>query len=257
MLQLDPSNRISAADALNHEYFVSEPLPCSPSELPIPDKDLHDYTVRKENGQKHKSKYFKSQHPVQNPKPQPKPKVHTYNKPHWGAKPHWTNKSYDKNKQNSSNKQFTNNKSYTANQDENSKYGRPSLSRSNDTNKHKKSGKNKHSTSSSYHRKHDNSSHDCDDKPRDNFAIPRKRKPQEASSELSLSNNNNTTDQVLKSYAKEEKSSEPKFVPIVKNGQQKHSHAENVDVLNEDKDVPMRKRDMKEDNKRQGGSAQE
>ena len=37
LMTLDPSKRISAEHALNHPYFESDPLPCLPSELPLPD----------------------------------------------------------------------------------------------------------------------------------------------------------------------------------------------------------------------------
>lgn len=36
MLTLDPTKRISAADALKHPYFTTLPLPCEPHELPKP-----------------------------------------------------------------------------------------------------------------------------------------------------------------------------------------------------------------------------
>lgn len=34
MLTLDPKKRISAIDALGHEYFWTDPMPCKPEELP-------------------------------------------------------------------------------------------------------------------------------------------------------------------------------------------------------------------------------
>mmetsp|Transcript_19091 Transcript_19091/g.21984 ORF Transcript_19091/g.21984 Transcript_19091/m.21984 type:complete len:216 (-) Transcript_19091:75-722(-) len=48
MLQLDPNKRITAAEALKHSYFHSDPLPCAPSDLPSLNGDFHEYTVRKE-----------------------------------------------------------------------------------------------------------------------------------------------------------------------------------------------------------------
>lgn len=48
MLLYDQDKRISAADALNHPYFHSDPLPCIPSKLPQFDKDFHEYTVKLE-----------------------------------------------------------------------------------------------------------------------------------------------------------------------------------------------------------------
>jgi serine/threonine protein kinase len=46
LLTLNPSQRITAKDALNHPYFKSHPLPCSSSELPKITTDLHDYQIR-------------------------------------------------------------------------------------------------------------------------------------------------------------------------------------------------------------------
>ncbi|KAI3634759.1 hypothetical protein MIR68_007140 [Amoeboaphelidium protococcarum] len=46
MLRYLPKERISAANALQSEYFTSEPLPCLLSELPKPDEDLHEFEVK-------------------------------------------------------------------------------------------------------------------------------------------------------------------------------------------------------------------
>uniref|UniRef100_A0A7S3KTR7 Cyclin-dependent kinase 2 homolog n=1 Tax=Euplotes crassus TaxID=5936 RepID=A0A7S3KTR7_EUPCR len=54
MLLYDPNKRISAADALNHPYFHSEPLPCLPSNLPQFDQDFHEYTVKMERAKQKK-----------------------------------------------------------------------------------------------------------------------------------------------------------------------------------------------------------
>lgn len=48
MLLYDTKKRITAADALNHPYFKSDPLPCLPSQLPRFKEDFHEYTVRLE-----------------------------------------------------------------------------------------------------------------------------------------------------------------------------------------------------------------
>jgi serine/threonine protein kinase len=45
MLSLNPANRISAKDALNHEYFRVAPLPCDPSELPHIEGEMHEMAV--------------------------------------------------------------------------------------------------------------------------------------------------------------------------------------------------------------------
>ena len=46
LLTLNPSQRITAKDALNHPYFKSHPLPCSPSDFPKIATELHDYQIR-------------------------------------------------------------------------------------------------------------------------------------------------------------------------------------------------------------------
>ena len=35
MLHLDPAQRLSAKDALNHPYFTEVPLPCSQDQIPV------------------------------------------------------------------------------------------------------------------------------------------------------------------------------------------------------------------------------
>ena len=51
MLSLDPAKRISAADALEHPYFNTEPLPCEPTEIPRIEGESHELTVRRERKQ--------------------------------------------------------------------------------------------------------------------------------------------------------------------------------------------------------------
>ena len=51
MLSLDPAKRISAADALEHPYFSTEPLPCEPAEIPRIEGESHELTVRRERKQ--------------------------------------------------------------------------------------------------------------------------------------------------------------------------------------------------------------
>jgi serine/threonine protein kinase len=38
MLTLNPVNRITAAEALEHPFFVTDPLACDPSEIPLPNE---------------------------------------------------------------------------------------------------------------------------------------------------------------------------------------------------------------------------
>ena len=46
LLSLDPANRITAQQALDHEYFRTEPLECLPLKLPKIEIDTHEYQVR-------------------------------------------------------------------------------------------------------------------------------------------------------------------------------------------------------------------
>jgi hypothetical protein len=68
MLQLDPNKRISAADALNHPYFHSDPLPCKSYELPHFSGDYHEYTVRKDRKEMQNKLNFEKKNSVSNGK---------------------------------------------------------------------------------------------------------------------------------------------------------------------------------------------
>ena len=48
LLALNPSNRLSAEEALKHDYFKSQPLPCKPDELPKIEGEAHELTVKKD-----------------------------------------------------------------------------------------------------------------------------------------------------------------------------------------------------------------
>ncbi|CAG9327750.1 unnamed protein product [Blepharisma stoltei] len=48
LLQLNPENRLTARQALDHPYFTTEPLPCLPSELPKINEELHEWLVKKQ-----------------------------------------------------------------------------------------------------------------------------------------------------------------------------------------------------------------
>lgn len=51
MLELDPSKRITAEDALKHDFFKEEPMKCEPKELPKIEKDSHEYQSRQQKKQ--------------------------------------------------------------------------------------------------------------------------------------------------------------------------------------------------------------
>lgn len=56
MLALDPKSRISAGDALDHDYFwlpEPNPRPCEPREIPLPKEGIHEYQINREEFNKH------------------------------------------------------------------------------------------------------------------------------------------------------------------------------------------------------------
>jgi cyclin-dependent kinase 12/13 len=46
LLTLNPADRLSADEALEHPWFTTEPLPCEPDELPKIEQELHEKVVR-------------------------------------------------------------------------------------------------------------------------------------------------------------------------------------------------------------------
>jgi len=46
MLTLDPESRVTASQALDHDYFWTNPMPCQPSELPVY-PPMHEYEAKK------------------------------------------------------------------------------------------------------------------------------------------------------------------------------------------------------------------
>ncbi|CAM8921973.1 unnamed protein product [Rhodiola kirilowii] len=64
MLTLDPAQRISAADALNAEYFLSEPVPCDPKSLPQYESS-HEFTTNKKRKPQRQNKDTAKRHKMQ------------------------------------------------------------------------------------------------------------------------------------------------------------------------------------------------
>jgi len=48
MLTLNPDSRITAKEAILHEYFTTAPLPCTASEMPKIQKEYHDFVIKAE-----------------------------------------------------------------------------------------------------------------------------------------------------------------------------------------------------------------
>ncbi|ESQ29781.1 hypothetical protein EUTSA_v10023419mg [Eutrema salsugineum] len=91
MLVLDPSERISAKDALDAEYFWTDPLPCDPKSLPKYESSHEFQTKRKRQEMRHNeeaAKKRKLQHPQQQQSRLP-PQQHSRLPPqqHWPAGP--------------------------------------------------------------------------------------------------------------------------------------------------------------------------
>lgn len=45
LLRLNPATRLTARQALDHDYFRTEPVACAPSTLPKIEVDTHEYQV--------------------------------------------------------------------------------------------------------------------------------------------------------------------------------------------------------------------
>lgn len=52
MLTLNPHTRITAQDALKHDFFRLDPPACKPNELPTLNEDYHEYIVKAAKKQK-------------------------------------------------------------------------------------------------------------------------------------------------------------------------------------------------------------
>ncbi|KAL4303628.1 hypothetical protein GQ457_10G009390 [Hibiscus cannabinus] len=62
MLTLDPSHRMCAKDALDAEYFWTDPLPCDPKSLPKYESS-HEFQIKKKRQHEENAKRQKLQHP--------------------------------------------------------------------------------------------------------------------------------------------------------------------------------------------------
>ncbi|KAJ6814679.1 cyclin-dependent kinase C-2 [Iris pallida] len=68
MLTLDPSQRISAKDALDAEYFWNDPLPCDPKSLPKYEAS-HEFQTKKKRQQQRQHEEMAKRQKLQHPQP--------------------------------------------------------------------------------------------------------------------------------------------------------------------------------------------
>ncbi|XP_075510372.1 cyclin-dependent kinase C-1-like isoform X1 [Primulina tabacum] len=96
MLVLDPAKRISAKDALDAEYFWTDPLPCDPKSLPKYDSS-HEFQTKKKRQQQRQNeevaKRQKLQHPQQHTRLPPIQQTGQPHAQHWAGPGHPTNNS--------------------------------------------------------------------------------------------------------------------------------------------------------------------
>ncbi|XP_010523357.2 PREDICTED: cyclin-dependent kinase C-1-like, partial [Tarenaya hassleriana] len=92
MLVLDPSQRISAKDALDAEYFWTDPLPCDPKSLPAYEAS-HEFQTKKKRQQQRQNEEAAKRQKVQHPQQQHRlpPIQHgggqSHPPPHWPGGP--------------------------------------------------------------------------------------------------------------------------------------------------------------------------
>ncbi|GFQ03770.1 cyclin-dependent kinase c-1 [Phtheirospermum japonicum] len=90
MLVLDPSQRISAKDALDAEYFWTDPLPCDPKSLPKYEAS-HEFQTKKKRQQQRQNeeiaKRQKLQHPQQHARLPPIQQTGQTHSQHWNNNP--------------------------------------------------------------------------------------------------------------------------------------------------------------------------
>lgn len=93
MLTLDPSQRICAKDALDAEYFWTDPLPCDPRSLPKYESS-HEFQTKKKRQQQRQNeemaKRQKLQHPQQHSRLPPIQQSGQSHSQHWGGPNHQT-----------------------------------------------------------------------------------------------------------------------------------------------------------------------
>ncbi|XP_052196226.1 cyclin-dependent kinase C-1 [Diospyros lotus] len=96
MLTLDPSQRISAKDALDAEYFWTDPLPCDPKSLPKYESS-HEFQTKKKRQQQRQNeemaKRQKLQHPQQHARLPPIQQTGQPHPQHWSGPNHSINNS--------------------------------------------------------------------------------------------------------------------------------------------------------------------
>ncbi|XP_074273667.1 cyclin-dependent kinase C-1-like [Silene latifolia] len=86
MLTLDPAQRITAKDALDAEYFWTDPLPCDPKSLPKYEASHEFQTKKKRQHQKQQEEDAKRQK-LQHPPHQPRQPVQQSGQAHGQARP--------------------------------------------------------------------------------------------------------------------------------------------------------------------------
>ncbi|KAG6392754.1 hypothetical protein SASPL_146980 [Salvia splendens] len=94
MLVLDPAQRISAKDALDAEYFWTDPLPCDPKSLPKYESS-HEFQTKKKRQQQRQNdetaKRQKVQHPQQHARLPPIQQSGQSHPQHWNGSGHQMN----------------------------------------------------------------------------------------------------------------------------------------------------------------------
>ncbi|KHN26013.1 Cyclin-dependent kinase C-2 [Glycine soja] len=68
MLTLDPAQRITAKDALDAEYFWTDPLPCDPKSLPKYESS-HEFQTKKKRQQQRQNEEMAKRQKIQHPQP--------------------------------------------------------------------------------------------------------------------------------------------------------------------------------------------